>query len=91
METVHKNFIDKAAWLTRQLLDMYGDLAIQNTLWTGTPNYTTVIDDTYLQTEAEYVAAGLTDTTLTDAIYALEVIRSAITNALPALSVLSTV
>lgn len=91
MEQIHINFVETTASAARQLLDMYGDLTVQNTLWAGTPAYNAVIDDTVLATVDSYVAAGLTAARLTDALYALEQVRGALTNALPALAVLGTV
>lgn len=73
----------------RQQLEQYGPLTVQNALWAGTPNYDALIDAAAIATEAYFVAAGLTAQQLGDAIYALEQIRTVITNALPALSILA--
>ena len=91
METPLKSFVEGVGNQSRQQLEQYGALTIQNALWAGTPNYDALIDATAIATEPDFVAAGLTTAQLADAMYALEQIRSIITAALPALAILAQV
>ncbi len=91
MDAPLKSFVEGVGNQARQQLEQYGALTVQNTLWAGTPNYNALIDATAIATEADFVAAGLTEQQLTDAVYALELIRVTITNALAALSILAQV
>lgn len=91
MDAVLERFVRDAGNQARQVLEQYGALTVQNTLWSGTPDYSTRIDGAALATVDDFVSAGLTDAVLSDGIYALEQVRAAVTNALAALSVLSQV
>ena len=91
MDAVLERFVRDAGNQARQQLEQFGPLAVQNTLWAGTPDYSTRITDAELATVSDFVSAGLTDTVLTDAVYALEQVRTVLNNALTALSVLSQV
>jgi len=91
MDTVLEAYVRRAGAMSRALLDAYGELTQDNVLWAGTPDYSTAIDDTALATVEDFVAAGLNDATLTDAMYALEQVRGALTSALVSLSVLAQV
>jgi len=91
MDAVLERFVRDAGNQARQQLEQFGALTVQNTLWAGTPDYSTRITDAELATVEDFASAGLTDTVLTDAIYALEQVRLTLNNAMAALAVLSQV
>ena len=89
MDAVLQNFVSKTAQLSREQLARYGDLAQQNVLWAGSPDYAERITQEEIDSVPSFAQAGLTAAQLADAVYALEQIRGVMTNALPALAVLA--
>ena len=89
MDSVHQTFVGRVAGRARAVLDMYGDLTRQNELWAGTPDYSNAITQDDIDSVAQFASAGLTKQQLADGIYALELIRGNVTNALAALAILS--
>lgn len=86
---VHQNFISRDAQLAKKLLDLYGELQTQNTLWAGTPNYDAEITQAVIDSVPSFLESELTTTTLADARFAMATIMTTITNALPALTEMS--
>lgn len=89
MSSAHQNFVSDEGRLAKVFLSEYGDLAQQNVLWAGTPNYQNLITQEEIDSVPSFLGAGLTKPQLTDACYALEQVRTLLTNALPALTVLA--
>ena len=89
MDAVLQSFISKAAQHARAELALYGELAQQNVLWAGTPDYQGRITQDAIDEVPSFAGAGLTAEQLADAVYALEQIRGIMTDALPALAVLA--
>jgi hypothetical protein len=89
MNSAYQNFISDVSNKCKTELDIYGDLAQINVLWAGSPNYDALITQIEIDTVPSFLGAGLTTQQLADATYALEQIRTILTNALPALTVLA--
>jgi hypothetical protein len=87
MINAHQNFISQSGAQAKKLLDMYGDLQQINVLWAGSPDYDTLITQGEIDEVESF--AGLTAAQLADAEFAMATIKDTITNALPALAVLS--
>lgn len=89
MQNVHIDFINRMSRDTKSILNLYGPLTQQNVLWTGTPDYGTIITQELIDSVVMFESAGLTKQNLADVAYALEQIRTILTNAMPSLSVLA--
>lgn len=63
--------IDKVAVKAKAFLDLYFELVAFNDEWSGTPSYSTAIDQVGLDAVTNYAAIGLTVTDLTEVEYAL--------------------
>jgi hypothetical protein len=87
MIPAHQDFVSDTAKACKALLDQYGALQQLNVLWAGSPDYDALITQGEIDEVPSF--AGLTATQLADAEFALASIKDTITNALPALTVLS--
>lgn len=89
MNASHQNFISDSGNAAQKLLDMIGELQQLDVLWAGSPNYDALITQGEIDTVPTFTGAGLTTTHLADAEFALASIKTTLTNALPALTVLA--
>ena len=89
MSSAHQNFVSDEGRLAKKFLDEYGDMVQQNVLWAGTPSYSTLITQEEIDSIPSFAGAGLTKQELADACYALEQMRTIMTNAMTALTVMS--
>lgn len=90
LSAAHANFISKTSGISKALLDQTYSLLIQlDALWAGTPDYDTLITQANINTVASLLGAGLTTTNIADALFALAAIKTSITNALPAFTVMA--
>jgi hypothetical protein len=89
MQPIYSNFISSVSSKAQSQLKDYGELAQLNVLWAGSPDFDARITQEEIDTVPSFAAAGLTVQQLSDAVYVLEQIRTLITNALPALSVIA--
>lgn len=89
MNSAHQNFISDEGRIAKLFLAEYGNLAQQNVLWAGAPSYQTLITQADIDSVPSFAGAGLTHQQIADAAYALEQVRTILTNALPALTVLA--
>lgn len=89
MDATRQDFISRMGRDAKTLLDLYGPLTQQNTLWAGTPAYNTDIDQAAIDSVESFAGAELTAQQVADAAYAMEQIRGILTNAMPALTVLA--
>lgn len=87
LTAAESNFISNSSNVAKVLLDQYGMLVQLDVLWAGSPNYDTTITQADLDSVASF--SGLTTTTLGDAEFALAGIKTAIGNALAALTELA--
>ena len=87
LTTPQLNMVSNADNVAHKLMDLYGLLVELDALWAGTPAYNAM-------SEADLLAAfpGLgTKQRLSDGMAALAIIKTDITNALPALSVMASI
>ena len=89
MSIGEQNFISKSSVSAKDLLDLYGLLVQLDQLWAGAANFSTTITQQDIDSIPSFVETGLTATVLADAEFALAGIKTAITNALPSLTILA--
>jgi hypothetical protein len=89
METTLQNFISRMGADAKTLLDLYGPLTQQNVLWSGSPAYNTDLTQEKIDGEPRLAEAELTVQQVADTAYAMEQVRTILTNAMPALTVLA--
>jgi len=89
MDAVHQNFISSTSSTAKTFLDKFGELTQLNVLWAGTPDYDTIITQELIDSVPSFHSAGLTVAQLSDTLYVLELIRTQLSNALPALTVMA--
>ena len=89
MNPAYKKFIQISSNHARVLFNNYGPLAEQNILWAWAAQYQTKITQGEIDSDPELAAAGLTVQNVADALYALALIKTAIDNAMPALTILA--
>jgi len=85
------SFINRSASVAKSLLELYGELAQLDQLWAGAADFDASIVQGDIDGVATYTQSGLTATVLGDAEFAMAGIKTAITNALPALSILANI
>ncbi len=94
-EVGEKNFVSQSSNAAKTLLNLYGLLVQLDALWAGSPSYKTTITQADLDSLASLTSTGLTTSsagtvgTLPDGEFALASIKTTITNAIPALTILA--
>ena len=89
LTTAEANFISRSGGASKALLNLYSELVQLDQLWAGAPNYDTTITQGDIDSIPSFAESGLTATVLGDAEFALAGIKTAITNALTALTVMA--
>jgi hypothetical protein len=84
-----QQFVKDTGRASQIVLDIYGLLTQLDVLWAGTPNYDALITQGEIDATPALAGQGLTATTLGDAEFALASIKTTVTNALPALTVVA--
>jgi hypothetical protein len=89
LSSAEANFISKSGASAKTLLDLYGELVQLDQLWAGAADFDATITQGDIDSVPSYTQSGLTATVLGDGEFALAGIKTAITNALPSLTVLA--
>jgi hypothetical protein len=89
LSATEANFISKSSAAAKDLLLLYGQLVQLDQLWAGVADFDATITQADIDGVPSFTQSGLTATVLGDAEFALAGIKTAITNALPSLTVLA--
>ena len=95
-EVAEKNHVSKLSKLCKILLDeFYGDSVQVDAQWAGTPSFKTSITQSDLDSVSSFNSTGITSSssgtvgTLPDAEFAVASIKTTVTNAIAALTILA--
>ncbi len=82
----HNTFLHNARSAAQALTQQIGPLTSIDALWAGAPNYDALITQAEIDSVTSMLESGYTIAEITDALYALAVIKGVILDHLPALS-----
>lgn len=85
----HKNFINDTQNEAAILLAQFGILAQLDTLWNGVPDFDAQLTQAEIDSNPVLLEAGLTVAQITDAVYAMSVIKGLINDHMPTLALIS--
>lgn len=89
MNPAYHKLIQDTSYNINLLLATYAKLSELNILWAGSPNYQNLITQSEINSDPNYLSAGLTTQNVADAEFALAQIKTQIDNAMVALTILS--
>ncbi len=89
MSAAHQNFVSQTSNQAKALLDFFAEETQLDVLWSGTPDYQHTITQADIDSVESFAGAGLTVQNVTDAQYAMSVIKGNIQSAIVALTVLA--
>lgn len=89
MNAPQQNLVSKAGNLCKQLLEMKGVIDQIDVLYSGSPNWDSLITDSEIAEVGSFVEAGLTAANVADAVYILKLVRDNVNSNLPAMVVMA--
>ena len=86
MNAPQQNLVSRTGQVCRALLDLMDDIERIDVLYSGVANWDSLITDEELASVPSFAAAGVTATTVADAVYQIKLIRQQVmTGNLPAM------
>lgn len=89
MNAPQQNLVSKTGQLCSRLLEMKGTIDQIDVLYSGSPNWDSLITDGEIAEVPSFVEAGLTAANVADAVYILKLIRDNVNSNLPAIVMLA--